>query len=85
LSEVPFANLVRRLDAASFMVKAGTLIDASRVEAAAHRPAESLSAHQQERRTGLRLIPTPTEPGAARNGGPSSAIRSTSGSIKNRG
>jgi hypothetical protein len=47
LSEALFAKLVRRLDAASFMGKAGMLIVSSLVEAAVHRPAEGLSDQRQ--------------------------------------
>ena len=53
LGEALFAEVARQLDAAGFMVKAGTLIDASLVEAAVRRPADGSSPKGQESRSRL--------------------------------
>ena len=53
LGEALFAEVARQLDAAGFRVKAGTLIDASLVEAAVRRPADGSSPKGQESRSRL--------------------------------
>lgn len=58
-TEALFVEVSRQHDAASFMVNAGTLIDASLAEAAARRPADGPSAQRQ----GSRL---PRDPDANR-------------------
>ncbi|WP_268894078.1 IS5 family transposase [Sphingomonas sp. 8AM] len=51
LGDALFAEVSRQLDAAGFMVKAGTLVDASLVEAAVRRPADGSSPKGQESRS----------------------------------
>jgi IS5 family transposase len=51
LGEALFAEVARQLDAAGFMVKAGTLIDASLVEAAVRRPRDGSSPKGEESRS----------------------------------
>lgn len=51
LGEALFAEVSRQLDAAGFMVKSGTLIDASLVEAAVRRPPDGSSPRNQESRS----------------------------------
>jgi len=51
LGEALFAEVSRQLDAAGFMVKAGTLIDASLVEAAVRRPPDGSTPKGEESRS----------------------------------
>lgn len=51
LGEALFAEVTRQLDAAGFMVKSGTLIDASLVEAAVRRPPDGSSPKGEESRS----------------------------------
>ena len=66
LGEALFAEVARQLDAAGFMVKAGTLIDASLVEAAVRRPADGSSPKGQESRSPLDPDANWTRAGKAR-------------------
>lgn len=66
LGEALFAEVARQLDAAGFLVKAGTLIDASLVEAAVRRPADGSSPRGQESRTALDPDANWTRAGKAR-------------------
>lgn len=66
LGEALFAEVARQLDAAGFMVKAGTLIDASLVEAAVRRPADGSSPRGQESRSPLDPDANWTRAGKAR-------------------
>ncbi len=51
LGEALFAEVARQLDGAGYLVKAGTLIDASLVEAAVRRPADGSTPRGEESRS----------------------------------
>ena len=51
LGEALFAEVSRQLDAAGYMIKAGTLIDASLVEASVRRPPDGTTAKGEESRS----------------------------------
>ena len=51
LGEALFAEVSRQLDAAGYMIKAGTLIDASLVEASVRRPPDGATAKGEESRS----------------------------------
>ena len=70
LGERVFAEVTRQLDAAGWLVKAGTLMDATLVAAQARRP--SIQAGP-----GRAAPPTRTRPGPAKEGRPTSATRRT--------
>lgn len=65
LGDALFVEVARHLDAAGFMVKAGTLIDASLVEAAVCRPADGSSPRGEESCSALDLDANGTRAGKA--------------------
>ena len=79
LGERLFAEVTRQLDAAGWLVKAGTLLDATLVAAQARRPSMADGPGAGS------ATPTRRRVGRAKVGAPTSATRRTWGSMRRRG